>query len=346
MNSLIQNVLFLKKWWPLRHLLFWLFIYLDEVLSFIGIIAPYEEYFSVIVSFVFDAIVVYLNLYILIPRFFKNKNFPKYLVFTVLSVVILIGGEIIMEKNYWQEEQLSLSFYIHIFVQTTVTLAAAVAAKVLKRAISEGKLRRDIEKEKLSFELQHLKKQVNPHFLFNVLNGIYIQSQTNHKAVPNTIMQLSDLLRYQIYDAEKTDEVLISKEIEFVKNYIALELMRRENTVVNTQFLINNPSTSIEPLLFIVLIENAFKYSVSQNGKEATIDISIVENEGEIEVKIDNSLGVQPAENDNEGGFGLHNLKKRLELLYPDAHTLEVDVTKEGTFSVKLEIYTNELHHN
>tara|TARA_B100000497_G_C7696251_1_gene425553 strand:- start:2753 stop:3808 length:1056 start_codon:yes stop_codon:yes gene_type:complete len=345
-NSLIQNLLFLKKWWVIRHLLFWIFIYLDEFLSFIGVIEPYDEYVSIIISLVFDMIVVYINLYFLIPRFLKKDRLVEYLLLTTLTVVALFGGEYLMEIFYWKGEGVDAEYFVHIFVQTSVTMAAAIAVKVLKEAMSESRLRKEIEKEKLSFELQHLKKQVNPHFLFNVLNGIYIQSQTQQEEVPETIMQLSDLLRYQIYDAEKNDKVFISKEIEFIKNYIALEKIRRENTEIRTSFIVQNQSARIQPLLFISLVENAFKYSVPKSGDQSTIDILLKEKDNKIAVMISNSIGVSPSENGDEGGFGLQNLKKRLELLYPDAHSLIVDVTKDGIFSVKLEISTDEMHHN
>ena len=96
-NSLIQNLLFLKKWWVIRHLLFWIFIYLDEFLSFIGVIEPYDEYVSIIISLVFDMIVVYINLYVLIPRFLKKDRLVEYLLLTTLTVVALFGGEFLME---------------------------------------------------------------------------------------------------------------------------------------------------------------------------------------------------------------------------------------------------------
>ena len=345
-NSLIQNLLFLKKWWLLRHLVFWIFIYLDELLSFIGLIEPYEEYFSIVISLLFDIAVVYFNLYVLIPMFLKKDRLVEYFILTTLSVITLICGEYLMERFYWKSDGIPLDFVVHLFVQTTVTRAAAIAVKVLKEAISESRLRKEIEKEKLAFELQHLKKQVNPHFLFNVLNGIYIQSQTQHDAVPETIMQLSDLLRYQIYDADKNDKVLITKEIEFIKNYIALEEMRRDNTIISTEFNIEDFSIKIEPLLFISLIENAFKYSVPSSGQKSHIEILLKEEQNQLSIFISNSIGVKPLESEEDSGFGLENLKKRLDLLYPDNHSLVVDVTKDGIFSVKLQISTNEMHHN
>ena len=346
MNTRIQNILFHRRWWLLRHFLFWIFIYLDEFLSFIGITHPYEEYFSIFISLTLDIIIVYFNIYILIPRFLRQNRFVEYAGFTILSVVLLFGGEYLMERFYWQEGEMTFEYFIHIFVQTTVTLAAAVAVKVLKEAISENRRRKEIEKEKLAFELQHLKKQVNPHFLFNVLNGIYIQSQTDHNAVPDTIMQLSDLLRYQIYDAENNSKVLMTKEVEFIKNYVALEQMRRENTEVTANFDIENSSSTIEPLLFISLIENAFKYSIPKKNEKSRIEITLFEKQNTIELSISNTIGLNPSEDNSNGGFGLQNLKKRLELLYPNTHSLTVDVTKDGIFRVDLEISCDEMPYN
>jgi len=194
--------------------------------------------------------------------------------------------------------------------------------------------------------LKKRKKQVNPHFLFNVLNGIYIQSQTDHEKVPDTIMQLSDLLRYQIYDAEKNDKISISKEIDFIHNYVALEQMRREDVEVNFTKDIENPMYALEPLLIIPLIENAFKYSVAKVNQQSKIDISISQKGGSFEIIVNNNIGILPTKKEGEGGLGLTNLRQRLAHLYPERHSLEVDTSKGGTFSVKLEIHADEMHNS
>ena len=346
-NTLIQNILFDKKWWLFRHLLFWMFIYLDEFLSLVGVTEAYDEPYIMLLSLSFDVVVVYINIYFLFARYLKKRKFVEYILLTFFTVALVVIAEYFIQRFYFVDENLPISFFISILVATSVTLSAAIAIKVLKEAFRENQLREEAEKERLNFELKNLKKQVNPHFLFNILNGIYIQSQTSTKDVPKTIMQFSDLLRYQIYDAEKKDKVLLTKEIEFIENYIALEQMRRENTKVEFKFVVSDPSFRIEPLLFLPLVENAFKYSVTSSSGKAYIDIKLTQKQGSTDFLIENSIGpIVTHENENSHGLGLSNLDKRLQLIYPGRYLLQIDESKVGNFRVKLEISTHEMHHS
>ena len=344
-NSLIKKLLFDRRWWVVRHLLFWIFIYLDEFLALIGITESYDEYLTIGISLIFDVIVVYVNIYVLYPLYLKKGRLAEYIIFTMLSLSLLVFGEFLMDRYYWGENETHLEFFIHVFTISAISLASGLSVKILKNSIRENELRKETEKEKLSIELQHLKKQVNPHFLFNVLNGIYIQSQTEHEKVPDTIMQLSDLLRYQIYDAEKSDRISLGKELEFIKNYIALEQMRREHTAVELKTDIENLSFPIEPLLFIVLIENAFKYSVPHSGENSKVLIHLKQLKEKLTIIVENSIGIAPNSSEEESGLGLENLKRRLEFIYPDSHSFEIDTTKDGIFSTKLEISSDGVYH-
>ena len=289
-----------------------------------------------------DIAVIYINLYLLFPRFLKKRKLAEYLAFTAFSILCLILGEYLVELYYWKEDDIEFGFYVHVFVQTSVTLSAAVAVKILKEVLKENQLREEAEKQKLTFELKNLKKQINPHFLFNVLNGIYIQSKIDHKAVPETIMQFSDLLRYQIYDAEKNEKVLLTREIEFIKNYIALEQIRRDNTEVITNFNIEDQSFRIEPLIFLSLVENAFKYSIPTSTSKAVIELKLNQKGDKLKFQISNSIGtISHNGKEESSGFGLSNLRKRLALLYPDRHNMEVDNSEDGRFNVRLEITQN-----
>jgi LytS/YehU family sensor histidine kinase len=346
-NRLLQKILFEKKWWLFRHLLFWVFIYLDEFLSLLGITEPLEDP-ALLISFLLDVAVVYVNIYLLFPKFLRKRRIVEYLCYTFLTVLLLVSAEYGILRIYFQEENISLSFFIGVFVATSVTMSAAIATKVLKEAYLENQLREAAEREKLQFELKNLKKQVNPHFLFNVLNGIYVQSLSNYKDVPQTIMRFSDLLRYQIYDAEKSDRILLIKEVEFIENYIALEEMRRDNTDVVFQHKIEDNNFKIEPLLFLPLVENAFKYSVPTSSEKSRIYFDLVQKGTLFCFKSENSMGQLVVNQSNDShGLGLANLKKRLELIYPGKHQLDIiDASKLGTFKVRLEIQINELHNN
>lgn len=345
-NTLIQNILFERKWWLLRHLLFWFFIYMDEFLSLLGITESFEDP-MLYLSFTMDVLVVYFNIYILFPKYLKKRKIAEYLIWTLGTIALLIFGEYCIETFYYKEEALPLAFYISVLVATGVTLSAAVAIKVLKAAYTEGQLREQAENDRLKFELKNLRKQINPHFLFNVLNGMYIQSKIGDESVSDTIMQFSDLLRYQIYDAEKSERVLLSKEIEFIENYIALEQIRRENTDINFTYELEDRSFTIEPMLFLPLVENAFKYSVTSSDRKSFIDIRLAQKRKDLIFEISNSIGNIVNGNEvGQSGFGLTNLRKRLALLYPNCQKLEIDRSKDDTFIVRLMISSDEMYNN
>jgi len=345
-DSLIHKLMFHPKYWWIRHSLFWIFIYLDEFLSLFGLTEAYDDYLGQFFSFSLDVTLVYFNLLFLYPRFLKKRRIGEYALYTAISVALLFVCEYLIDIFYWGDPSISIEYFVGVFTSTAVVLTSAIAIKILKDNIIQIQKREEAENQKLTVELDALKKQVNPHFLFNVLNGIYIQSQTDHEKVPDTIMQLSDLLRYQIYDAEKNDKISISKEIDFIHNYVALEQMRREDVEVNFTKDIENPMYALEPLLIIPLIENAFKYSVAKVNQQSKIDISISQKGGSFEIIVNNNIGILPTKKEGEGGLGLTNLRQRLAHLYPERHSLEVDTSKGGTFSVKLEIHADEMHNS
>lgn len=177
-----------------------------------------------------------------------------------------------------------------------------------------------LKKEKANIELLHLQSQVNPHFFFNMLNNLYGLVDKDSKKAQKLILKLSDMMRYSIYEGQK-DKVLLSKEVDYLQNYIALHKMRyhkKIDIVFNHQ--IEENEYQIMPLLFIILLENAFKHGVENLRENAYVHINMSATNKEICFDIENNFDA--TQDNKQEGIGLKNLKRRLELIYPNNHTL------------------------
>jgi len=180
---------------------------------------------------------------------------------------------------------------------------------------------KNLKAEKSQAELALLRTQINPHFFFNTLNNLYALTVKNSKQAPEVILKLSDMMRYTIYEGEK-ESVTIKNEIEYLKNYIELHKIRYKKTVT---FQFNNTvdeTLTIAPLLFIILLENAFKHGVESLTEDAYIYIDISNDDDYIYFVIENNFDIK--EIGETKGIGLTNLKRRLSLIYPQNHELVI----------------------
>jgi hypothetical protein len=185
----------------------------------------------------------------------------------------------------------------------------------------------NLKAEKLETELSLLKAQINPHFFFNTLNNLYALTIKNSEKAPEVILKLSDMMRYTIYEGEK-ESVKLQDEIEYLKNYIELHKIRYKKTVEITFNHDVDTSLTIAPLLFIILLENAFKHGIDSLSENAFVTIDLYEEDKFIYFIIENNF--DPKEKSESGGIGLKNLKRRLSLLYKDNHELKVDITNNS----------------
>ncbi|WP_108804191.1 sensor histidine kinase [Aquimarina sp. Aq107] len=190
-----------------------------------------------------------------------------------------------------------------------------------------------LKNEKSKTELLHLKSQVNPHFFFNTLNNLYGLVEEDSKKAQELILKLSDMMRYSIYEGQR-DFVTVKEEIEYLKNYIELHKMRyHKKTEVNFNLHIQYEESKVMPLLFIILLENAFKHGVENLRDGAYIHINMTSGIDEIHFAIENNFDA--SEVTKEPGIGLNNLKRRLELVYPKKHSLSFAIT-EDVYKVQL----------
>jgi sensor histidine kinase YesM len=200
------------------------------------------------------------------------------------------------------------------------------------------KYRKGIQKlknDKLEAELMLLKNQINPHFFFNTLNNLYSLIKKDADAAQDYVLKLSDLMRFTIYDSGK-EKVQLKDEIDYLINYIELQTARYHKDIdVNFEKTIKNAASSVAPLLFIILLENAFKHGVEKATNNAFVHIQLIEDDHKISFTVKNNYDAEePSENN---GIGLKNLKDRLNLLYPNSHKL-YNSMEDNMYSTTLEI--------
>ena len=209
--------------------------------------------------------------------------------------------------------------------------------KITAEWFKNERTKREMENQKISAELLNLKSQINPHFLFNSLNSIYsLANKNSDKRTAQTILKLSDMMRYMMY--ESADNIVaLEKEIEYLKNYIELQQIRLKETIpvtFNVSGKIGNKM--IAPLLLIPFVENAFKHGISYLH-ESFISIELNFEENHLNFKTTNSISTDLVEKEKSSGIGLENVRKRLDLLYPQKHKLQT-FKSENSFTVKLQI--------
>jgi len=283
--------------------------------------------------------------YVLLPKYLYKR---KYLIFIILSMIIIglviFIEEAVLEQIYYPDTRGSK--FLGIFqnlMGTMPTLTVLVGFKFGWDALHTQKKVQELKSSVKESELQFLKSQINPHFLFNNLNNLYAHAVEQSPKTPDIILELSDVLRYMLYECT-ADFVSLGKELKQLKSYISLsELQIEDRGIVN--FNVENCQTThrIAPLILIVFIENAFKHSSSSQSEEIKINIDITETEeGILKFRCFNSFRNLSNTTSLEGGIGLENVKKRLDLIYPNAHQLKVSTLENESFLVDLSIDLNK----
>ncbi|WP_025744015.1 sensor histidine kinase [Aquimarina pacifica] len=289
----------------------------------------YEFYIWQLSYAVVIMITIWMNHFILIPVFYDKKRYFLYGVFLIATIFIISYLKSKSDTFSWV--YVSKMFFFLIYAT-----GAGMAAFFLRRNIAIQ--RENSEKDKLQkeMELTYLKEQVNPHFLFNSLNSIYSLSRQQSPETPDVVMQLSDLMRYQLESAKK-DTVLLKEELEFIENYLLLE-EKRLSRRCTIEFLIKGDllDLRIAPMLLIPFVENAIKHGAQSTNEQSTIDISVSVKDNTLNFCVENSIPSIGAVSKRKG-MGLENVKRRLNLLYLDAHILKIE-EKENVYCVHLSL--------
>lgn len=254
--------------------------------------------------------------------------------FIILNIVHIFSVFYITEMGFRLRESLLINVTVSILLFLYYTM---IRNRILFKSFIEQSLQLEkVKVDQLETELKFLKSRYHPHFLFNALNTIYFQVDENNKEAKQSIEQLSDLLRYQLYDIEQ--EVTMEQEINYLRSYIAFQQLRMsERLVLDLYFDPELKEQKIHPLLFQPLIENAFKYVRGQYR----IQLEMKLNGNQIQFVIKNSISPSQNTNDKKDkGIGIENLIRRLDLLYPNKYNLEIKQT-ESMFLVKLTLNTD-----
>lgn len=324
-----------SKW--VQHPVFWMLsIYAIGSYFSISSIFKFIDIFYALLFHVPLIFLVYVNLRLLIPRFLDHGKYAWYLVSIPLLLLAAYGvHELTFEILF---PLMDSDYYMVSFTEWQVLASIFQIYLVLTTLIKLSKswyTLQQVEKEKLFLELNSLKTQINPHFLFNSLNSIYSQALAKSDQTPDTVLELSNLLRYMLYEVEE-DRVPLVKEVEMLENYVELQKLRLEKGS-SVEFIIEGElnGITIAPLLLFPLVENAFKHGMKDDPEQAFIDIHLTVNSA-IFFSIKNKSGqIDDMEKGKYGGIGIENVKRRLELIYPNAHKLEILKT-ESEFHVKL----------
>ena len=277
------------------------------------------------------ALIVYLNILILIPNYLQKRQYTTYFVLLLVSIVLTVPIHSLVdyylfyqrqEVDYWNLVLLSS-------INITVMLGLTTALKFGKGWFSQQQQNQQLEKEKLQAELQFLKSQINPHFLFNTLNNLYSLTLKKSDNAPELVLKLSEMMRYMMYNSNDK-MVPLEMEINYLKNYVDLQKIRLvDNTRINLEFEENVDGQMIAPLLFIPFLENSFKHGVSSNIDAAWVDVKLEVNDGELVFTVANNKPAKPRPASESHGIGLKNVKRRLDLLYPDKHSLNIEDNSE-----------------
>ena len=321
-----ENILILGSWWILASLV----LYYGKKVRFRG-----KSLIHILFLALFFSLTLLLDQWMAFPdnpvsiallilfwmgvaRFVAPAFFKKY------QKLIIIGYGLIWvlfisfryTENYYQDYRELVIFM----------LLLPIPFVLLLWFFEQWNRMKDLEYQKNQAELAMLKNQINPHFLFNTLNNLYGLCVEKSEHAPEVVLKLSDMMRYTIYEGSK-QEVFLSKEVEYLENFLGLQKLRHKNSPeINFQVTIPDDQL-ISPLMLIVPVENAFKHGVEKLTGPAFVKISLYSDQDKLRLKVENNF--DPSAKGNQGGIGLENLKRRLELAYPNSHFLQITKNKD-----------------
>jgi LytS/YehU family sensor histidine kinase len=309
--------------------------------------------------FLFQAAGVYFNLYFLIPKFLEKGQYIQY--FGLLAITVICTAVIIVPGYYlsawYAGKAVDKAFYIgsgnqyfylfraNSFPATIACMTLAMSVKFAKNWIQTRRREQLLEKEKLETELKFLKSQFNPHFLFNTINSIFVLIRKDPTVASDSLAKFSDLLRYQLYECNE-HQIPLAKELSYLENFIELEKLRQDHNI-KLLMKIDQPHSgnlTIAPFILIPFIENAFKHVSRQKDTSNWINMSLHIDKHQLFFDISNSRSSHHqsfAGAIDHSGIGLKNVRRRLDLVYPENHELIIREENEQ-FHVQLRLNLSE----
>ncbi|WP_316831461.1 sensor histidine kinase [Pedobacter aquatilis] len=304
---------------------------------FLSIVLPVK-----VLQIACSALFFYANYLLLVPYVLKKRNTLKYICSLLGCILVFTPLYYLMEQLVypligWKSYSLDLNFRFAFLVTLGANFLNIFLGLLLSYLMDWRNIRAEkevIEQEQLKTELAFLKSQVNPHYLFNTINDIYSLTQLQSKEAPDALLKLSELLRYMLRESDDPYVPLVN-EIEYLKNVIDLQRIgQKGNSYIDFSVKGVIDKQKIAPLILINFIENAFKHGVFKNS-ETPIQISVTIDKQTFHLHLHNKINI--AKKDKTGGIGLVNVKRRLELIYPNRYQLSIN-QQEDAFTVDLKI--------
>ncbi len=289
--------------------------------------------------------VFYINYLCWIERLLFHKKHVRFILYNLLLLIAIVSLSTCIKsltpdhrphpEDIGRIEHLA-HFFLRDLFSASLTVGLALALRMTEKWHDVEMEKQEAEHKHSEAELRNLRQQLNPHFLFNTLNNIYALIAISQDKAQEAVLELSHLLRYVLYENNHTT-VSIEKELEFIRNYVALMRLRlTSETEVRLEIDVQDKQAGIAPLLFISLIENAFKHGVASNSP-CFIHIDIAQENDMLAARICNSRFPKTTNDHSGSGIGLANLKRRLEILYPSRHYFNIDI-RENTYTTELKI--------
>jgi len=325
-----------KIFWKykLDHILFWTITIIFHVYnrSYLISKAGWDQFIlEILIRNGLLAIIIYINILILMPRFFQTKKYGSFL---SLILLLLIFYTVIKNlhdaylnarfafsttPNFFKYTYYSKYSYYNFSI-AVFYVGFTMALELSKDWFIQREHLQKIKIENLNTEINYLKAQINPHFLFNSLNTLYVQIDQKNSEARKTLEKISEMLRYQLYECNN-DTISIEKELEYIGSYIDLQRLRKENNFdISYHYDEGIKVFRVAPLLFIPFIENAFKHLSNFTDRRNIVQVEMKKQNGKLVCTVFNTCCA--SQKNNHQGIGLKNVKRRLELLYPDKHEL------------------------
>ena len=328
------------------HLAFWAFLFLSPLTYGRGTGFNFVHYMLTCMQPLVVMVVFYLNYLVLAPKLFVAG---KHRYDLLINVVLLISlGTLV---HYWmdfvngmfvpgyrdQDTVGTLSYIARDVLNLAIFAAGATALALARRWVTADQKLKEMEAARAQAELRNLRNQINPHFLLNTLNNIYALTAIDQERAQDAIQQLSKMLRHMLYDNQESS-VALNDELQFLENYISLMKIRLSaNVDVTFTHNVEVPGVRIAPLIFISLIENAFKHGISPT-EQSFVHIEINATDHDINCRIENSNHPKSNQDRSGHGIGLNQVQRRLDLAYPNHYKWVKGTNEDGT------IYTSAIH--
>ena len=298
-----------------------------------------------LINLLFYALIVYFNLYYLVPNYLTKSRLATYIGLLILATLVVTPLKVIVFylkfHNYHTLQAELLHNLNGFFLSTFLVASASTVFKIMTEWFRQQRVKQELETQTMQSELRFLKSQINPHFLFNTLNNLYALTLKKSDKAPEIVIKLSEMMRYMLYECNEK-RVPLRKEIHYLQNYLDLERLRQHQSVqINLTVNGHIGDQQIAPLLFIPFLENSFKHGLNAQISQGFVNMTLEVDQQYMRFFIENSksdvLPMRPDSGRPSGGIGLVNVRRRLDLMYPDRYELSINDTPQ-TYAVTLEL--------